>query len=282
MSQKVSKARTSGSLLPCSLAVARAWPTARESGSRATRRAGCRRSQASARARERARRSRSRACLPMTCRRNGRARSRAGRGSRPHRRPAAASRRPPDRAACRCVLATVIREDDAEAHAREGIDHRPLAQVRDRVREAVVQDHRRAIPALVLEVHASSVLTIRRVRHRSPQPRTACVGHRGGTRPQKIKPYSMAVGRSATSLGADAPIAGPAASALAPAGTTAVASARAAAIVMRSLRMVGFGCGAPARAGVLARRRRRWLSGARVGVSPGARVKGAVTVSRGR
>jgi hypothetical protein len=71
-------------------------------------------------------------------------------------------------------MATVIREDDAEALAREGIDQRPLAQVLDGVREAVVEDHRGAIPALVLEVHAGSVLTIRRVRHRSPQPRTAC------------------------------------------------------------------------------------------------------------
>jgi hypothetical protein len=43
-------------------------------------------------------------------------------------------------------------------------------RVLDGVSEAVVQDHRGAIAALVLEVQADSVSTIRRVRHRSPAP----------------------------------------------------------------------------------------------------------------
>ncbi len=70
----------------------------------------------------------------------------------------------------------MIREDNAKALVREGIGQDPLAQVLDRVREAVVQDHRSAIAALVLEVHASSVTAGRRVR-----PRSLSFAQRAGT-----------------------------------------------------------------------------------------------------
>jgi hypothetical protein len=71
-------------------------------------------------------------------------------------------------------MAPMIREDHAEASAREGIRDRPLAQVPDRVREAIVKDDRLAIAALVLKVRADPILTIRRVRHvRAPASHSA-------------------------------------------------------------------------------------------------------------
>jgi hypothetical protein len=49
------------------------------------------------------------------------------------------------------TAAAVIRQDDAEAGARQGIDQRRLAQFLHGVREPVVQDHRGAIATLVLK-----------------------------------------------------------------------------------------------------------------------------------